>query len=256
MAQNFNEFAHWEVAQKLVGSVCPHLSICKISSSGLHCVGCISHEQLRTQGDMISKSQKYLEYKAHDQQVCTRRNLHVTVKGSKKTTDVGSFSLSNYKFKLPRRVYLYPFASRIRQLLPTWVMLKTTRTFLPKGTQMGLKMSCTPKNPMVLLIIIPMKNGYFIGGIPHFQTYPNVGSCLGPVPGDCRSQSGPVPPGQHAKGAKGWSPRVTCVTCVASPLPKSIEITQKAATCHNTRHKTQPRWVCLKIGDSPQTSLF
>ena len=23
---------------------------------------------------------------------------------------------------------------------------------------------------MVLLIIIPMKNGYFIGGIPHFQT--------------------------------------------------------------------------------------
>ena len=26
---------------------------------------------------------------------------------------------------------------------------------------------------MVLLIIIPMKNGYFIGGIPHFQTYPN-----------------------------------------------------------------------------------
>ena len=28
---------------------------------------------------------------------------------------------------------------------------------------------------MVLLIIIPMKNGYFIGGIPHFQTYPYVG---------------------------------------------------------------------------------
>ena len=36
-----------------------------------------------------------------------------------------------------------------------------------------LKMLCTPKNPMVLLIIIPMKNGYFIGKIPHFQTYPN-----------------------------------------------------------------------------------
>ena len=34
-------------------------------------------------------------------------------------------------------------------------------------------MSCTPKNPMVLLIIIPFLNGYFIGGIPHFQTYPN-----------------------------------------------------------------------------------
>ena len=28
-------------------------------------------------------------------------------------------------------------------------------------------------NPMVLLIIIPTKNGYFIGGIPHFQTYPH-----------------------------------------------------------------------------------
>ena len=27
---------------------------------------------------------------------------------------------------------------------------------------------------MVLLIIIPMKNGYFIGGIHHFQTYPHL----------------------------------------------------------------------------------
>ena len=35
-----------------------------------------------------------------------------------------------------------------------------------------LKMVSTPKNPMVLLIIIPMKNDYFIGDIPHFQTYP------------------------------------------------------------------------------------
>ena len=34
-----------------------------------------------------------------------------------------------------------------------------------------LKMSCTPLYPMVLLIIIPIKNGYFIGGIAHFQTY-------------------------------------------------------------------------------------
>ena len=31
-----------------------------------------------------------------------------------------------------------------------------------------------PLNPMVLLIIIPMKNGYFIGNIPHFQTNPNM----------------------------------------------------------------------------------
>ena len=30
-----------------------------------------------------------------------------------------------------------------------------------------LKMVSTPKNPMVLLIIIPMKNGYFIGNIPN-----------------------------------------------------------------------------------------
>ena len=55
---------------------------------------------------------------------------------ARRPTDVGSFSLSKYRFKLPRRVYLYPFASRIGQLLPTWVMLKTTRTFLPQGTQM------------------------------------------------------------------------------------------------------------------------
>ena len=30
-----------------------------------------------------------------------------------------------------------------------------------------LKMLCTPLYPMVLLIIIPMKNGYFIGNIPN-----------------------------------------------------------------------------------------
>ena len=36
-----------------------------------------------------------------------------------------------------------------------------------------LKMLCTPKNPMVLLIIIPMKNGYFIGNInPTFSDIP------------------------------------------------------------------------------------
>ena len=40
---------------------------------------------------------------------------------------------------------------------------------------MGLSENSVPKNPMVLLIIIPMKNGYFIGGIPHFQTYPYAG---------------------------------------------------------------------------------
>ena len=42
------------------------------------------------------------------------------------------------------------------------------------GYDMGLSENVgkTPKNPMVLLIIIPTSNGYFIGGIPHFQTYP------------------------------------------------------------------------------------
>ena len=41
-----------------------------------------------------------------------------------------------------------------------------------------LKMLCTPLYPMVLLIIIPMKNGYFIGKYweytQHFQTNPYV----------------------------------------------------------------------------------
>ena len=33
--------------------------------------------------------------------------------------------------------------------------------------------SSTPLYPMVLLIIIPMNNGYFIGNIPYFQTNPH-----------------------------------------------------------------------------------
>ena len=37
-----------------------------------------------------------------------------------------------------------------------------------------LKMLCTPINPMVLLIIIPFLNGYFIGNIPYFQTNPYI----------------------------------------------------------------------------------
>ena len=40
---------------------------------------------------------------------------------------------------------------------------------------MGLSENRVPLHPMVLLIMIPMKNGYFIGGIPHFQTSPNQG---------------------------------------------------------------------------------
>ena len=41
---------------------------------------------------------------------------------------------------------------------------------------MGVSENSVPLNPMVLLIIIPMKNGYFIGNIPYFQTNPY--SCL------------------------------------------------------------------------------
>ena len=37
---------------------------------------------------------------------------------------------------------------------------------------LGLSENSVPLHPMVLLIIIPKKNGYFIGGMPHFQTYP------------------------------------------------------------------------------------
>ena len=41
------------------------------------------------------------------------------------------------------------------------------------GFQYGFVWS-TPFYPMVLLIIIPMKNGYFIGGIPHFQVQTHI----------------------------------------------------------------------------------
>ena len=42
------------------------------------------------------------------------------------------------------------------------------------GSNVGLSENDVPLHPMVLLIIIPIKNCYFIGGIPHFQTYPCV----------------------------------------------------------------------------------
>ena len=43
--------------------------------------------------------------------------------------------------------------------------------------EMGLKMVSTPLYPMVLLIIIPMKNGYFIGNInPTFSDKPKFRS--------------------------------------------------------------------------------
>ena len=35
------------------------------------------------------------------------------------------------------------------------------------GQQLGVSENSVPLKPMVLLIIIPMKNGYFIGNIPN-----------------------------------------------------------------------------------------
>jgi hypothetical protein len=41
------------------------------------------------------------------------------------------------------------------------------RIAMSSGKFMGLSENSVPLNPMVLLIIIPMKNGYFIGNIPY-----------------------------------------------------------------------------------------
>ena len=38
---------------------------------------------------------------------------------------------------------------------------------------MGLSENSVPLHPMVLLIIIPMKNGYFIGNIPNIFRQPH-----------------------------------------------------------------------------------
>ena len=46
----------------------------------------------------------------------------------------------------------------------------------PKTADLGLSENSVANDPMVLLIIIPFLNGYFIGGIPHFQTNPFVKS--------------------------------------------------------------------------------
>ena len=41
---------------------------------------------------------------------------------------------------------------------------------------MGVSENSVPLNPMVLLVIIPMKNGYFIGNIPNIfrQTHIDI----------------------------------------------------------------------------------
>jgi hypothetical protein len=40
-------------------------------------------------------------------------------------------------------------------------------------SKMGVSENSVPLNPMVLLIIIPIFNGYLFGNIPYFQTNPN-----------------------------------------------------------------------------------
>ena len=46
-------------------------------------------------------------------------------------------------------------------------------------SEQGVSENSVPLNPMVLLIIIPMKNGYFIGNIPNIfrQTQQNLTLC-------------------------------------------------------------------------------
>ena len=54
---------------------------------------------------------------------------------------------------------------------PGWEM----SAFLPSCFfDTGVSENSVPLNPMVLLIIIPIKNGYFIGNIPYFQTNPYI----------------------------------------------------------------------------------
>ena len=61
-----------------------------------------------------------------------------------------------------------PFQQHFRLIRPALV------SWYPRITALWvcLKMLCTPFYPMVLLIIIPILNGYFIGNIPYFQTNP------------------------------------------------------------------------------------
>ena len=41
---------------------------------------------------------------------------------------------------------------------------------MERTVHLGLSENSVPLHPMVVLIIIPFLNCYFIGGIPHFQT--------------------------------------------------------------------------------------
>ena len=73
---------------------------------------------------------------------------------------------------------------------------------------------CVPLKPMVLLIIIPFLNGYFIGNIPYFQTNP-FGSASGSS--SCWCHLAPFAP-------HGWSQseRYKLKQCVAFVLSTSL----------------------------------
>ena len=66
-------------------------------------------------------------------------------------------------------IYLGLFTSMLKIIIKLIIRI-ITDTHLPK---MGVSENSVPLNPMVLLIIIPMKNGYFIGNInPTFSDKP------------------------------------------------------------------------------------
>ena len=55
-----------------------------------------------------------------------------------------------------------------------WVKIEDQKIECDIGCNMGVSENrLNPIYPMVLLIIIPMKNGYFIRNIPYFQTNPH-----------------------------------------------------------------------------------
>ena len=107
------------------------------------------------------------------------------------------FSWNPWGFQEPRR----DEGTALRRLWPggrlpvllgpkkKWEWVQTSRLHeLCKNRRLiwvCLKMLGTPLYPMVLLIIIPMKNGYFIGNIHYFQTnpylffFPKIGSLSG-----------------------------------------------------------------------------
>ena len=75
--------------------------------------------------------------------------------------------------------HLKIISSKIQWLYSFWPMRKCSKDFDLQSLKtfsnwVCLKMWLVPLKPMVLLIIIPMKNCYFIGNIPYFQTNPIV----------------------------------------------------------------------------------